>query len=195
MQILGDNGQRKEVLSTSSRHSDIDIIIGDNEQLTEAPSASVRHSSIYILDILLRMVRLMHISLSMLLFLCMFALVIMRLSGTLCTAFPPCYLPFIWRSASCIPPYPNVLRNSKWADFPQLMEMQSSKFEQLLDESVALSLEFGKAASETTGMITTMIIDSDFDRANLLTVFDKDAKKTSRSVIRLISRVGSAVDK
>ena len=75
------------------------------------------------------------------------------------------------------------------------MEMQSSKFEQLLDESVALSLEFGKAASERTGMITTMIIDSDFDRANLLTVFDKDAKKTSRSVIRLISRVGSAVDK
>lgn len=188
--ILGGNEQRKEVLSTSARHSDIDTIIGDNEQLTEAPSTSVRYSNIYILDVL-RMARLMHISSSMPFFLFMFALVIMRL------AFHQCYLRFIWSSALCIPPYLNVLPNSKWADFPQLMEMQSSKFEQLLDESVALSLEFGKAAFETSGMITTMIIDPkfDFDRANLLTVFDRDAKKASRSVIRLISRVGSAVDK
>jgi hypothetical protein len=171
----------------------------DKEQLKEALSITARHSSNYILDVVLRAIRLLRIPLSMLLFLWMLAFVMARLSATLRTAFAPiCYLPLISRSALCAPLDPTI---PKWADFPQLMQVQGSAFEQLLDGSAGgsgLSLEIRKAEFATADL-TTLVRHSDLKSndvlAELLTAFVKDAKKTARGLTKLNSRVGGAVDK
>lgn len=197
--ILRDNKQLTEALSTTSsaRHSGTGAILEDNKQLNEAPSTSVRHPSIYIF---LSRVRPMHTALSMLPFLYMVALIITRLSGMPRTAFAPCYLPFLSRPALCIQPDSNDMRSPKWADFPQFIHI-SSGFEQLLDESVALSLEFEKGASATVDIRMNKISDfcSDHVQGPLLEMFEKEVKKEVKkaawSLTKLISKVGGAVDK
>ena len=174
----------------------------NKEQLTDALSTTAHHSSIYILDVFVRAVRFMRIPLSVLLFLWMLAFVLTRISGTLRTAFAPvCYLPFVSRSVLCTPLDPNILRHPKWADFPQLMEAQGSTFERLLDGSAGgsgLALEVRKAEFATADL-ATLVRHSDLQSndvlADLLTTFVKDAKKTARSLTKLSSRVGGAVDK
>jgi hypothetical protein len=174
----------------------------DKEQIKEALSTSARHSSIYILDIVLRAVRLMRIPLSIMLFLWMFSFAMIRLSGALRTAFAPmCYLPVVSRSALCAPLDPNASQMPKWANFPQLMEAQGSTFDQLLAGSVGgsgLSIEIRKAEFATADL-ATLVRHSDLKSndilADLLTTFVKDAKKTARSLTKLSSRIGGAVDK
>jgi hypothetical protein len=173
----------------------------DKEQLKDTLSTTAHHSSVYILDFFLRAARLMCIPL-MLLFLCMLTFVVTRPSGTLRTTFTPvCYLPFVSRSALCAPLDPNVLRHPKWADFPQLMQAQGSAFERILDRSAGgsgLALEI-REAEFATADLATLVRHSDLQSndvlADLLTVFVKDAKKTARSLTKLSSKVGGAVDK
>ncbi|OJA08995.1 hypothetical protein AZE42_11043 [Rhizopogon vesiculosus] len=173
----------------------------DKEKLTEALSTTAHHSGIFVLDIFLRAVRLMRIPLSLFLFVWMLAYVMTRLSGTLRTVFAPmCCLPFVSSSLMCTPLDPSVLHQPKWADFPQLMEVQSSTFDQLLDGSAGesgLSLEIRKAEFATADL-TTLVRHSDLKSndilADLLTVFVKDAKKTAKGLTKLSSKVGGAVD-
>jgi hypothetical protein len=173
----------------------------NKEQIKEALSTSAHHSSIYILDIFLRAVRLMRIPLSLMLFLWMLSFAMIRLSGALRTAFAPmCYLPVVSRSALCAPLDPNASQIPRWADFPQLMEAQGSTFEQLLAGSVGgsgLSIEIRKAEFATADL-ATLVRHSDLKSndvlADLLTTFVKDAKKTARSLTKLSSRIGGAVD-
>ncbi|KAG1779064.1 hypothetical protein EV702DRAFT_1216041 [Suillus placidus] len=172
----------------------------DKEQIKEVLSTGAHHSSIYILDVFLRAVRLMRIPLSVMLFLWMLTFAMIRLSGALRTAFAPmCYLPVVSRSALCAMD-PNASQIPKWADFPQLMEAQGSTFEQLLAGSVGgsgLSIEIRKAEFATADL-TTLVRHSDLKSndvlADLLTTFTKDAKKTARSLTKLSSRIGGAVD-
>ncbi|KAG1770948.1 hypothetical protein EDD22DRAFT_864580 [Suillus occidentalis] len=173
----------------------------DKEQIKEALSTTAHHSSIYILDIFLRAVRLMRIPLSIMLFLWMLSFAMIRLSGALRTAFAPmCYLPVVSRSALCAPLDPSASQVPKWADFPQLMETQGSTFEKLLAGSVGgsgLSIEIRKAEFATADL-ATLVRHSDLKSndvlADLLSTFVKDAKKTARSLTKLSSRIGGAVD-
>ncbi|KAG2060918.1 hypothetical protein BDR06DRAFT_1002133 [Suillus hirtellus] len=175
--------------------------IVDKELIKEALSTGAHHSSIYILDVVLRAVRLMRMPLSIMLFLWMLAFAMIRLSGALRTAFAPmCYLPMVSRSALCAPLDPNASQIPKWADFPQLMEAQGSTFEQLLAGSVGgsgLSIEIRKAEFATADL-TTLVRHSDLKSSDILAeqlaTFVKDAKKTAKSLTKLSSKIGGAVD-
>lgn len=174
----------------------------DEEPIKEALSAGARHSSLYILDVFIRAVRLMRIPLSAMLFLWMMAFGMTRLSGALYAAFAPiCYLPLVSSTTLCATSHPNVSHLPKWADFPQLMQVQSSTFEHLLDGSVGgseLSLEIRKAEFATSDLITLVRysdLQSNNILAELLTVFANDAKKTARGLTKLGAKVGGAVDK
>ncbi|KAG2122767.1 hypothetical protein DEU56DRAFT_917661 [Suillus clintonianus] len=173
----------------------------DKEQIKEALSTGAQETSIYIFDVIIRAVRLMRIPLSLMLFLWMLSFAMIRLSGAMRTAFAPmCYLPLVSRSALCAPLDPNASQIPKWADFPHLMEAQGSTFEQLLEGSVGgpgLSIEIRKAEFATADL-TTLVRHSDLKSndilADLLANFVQDAKKTARSLTKLSSKIGGAVD-
>jgi hypothetical protein len=175
----------------------------DEEPIKEVLSTGAHHSSLFILDVFIRAVRLMRMPLSAMLCLWMMAFGMTRLWGALYTAFAPiCYLPLVSRSMTlCNTPHPNVLHVPKWADFPQLMQVQSSTFEQLLDGSVGgseLSLEIRKVEFATSDLIVLVRysdLQSNVILADLLTAFANDAKKTARGLAKLSSKVGGAVDK
>ncbi|OJA12766.1 hypothetical protein AZE42_07919 [Rhizopogon vesiculosus] len=125
------------------------------------------------------------------------AFVMMRFSCTLRTAFTPiCYLPFISKSALYAPLDPG---HPKWADFPQLIEVQSSKLEQLLEDSLGgseISLKIGASNFPTDyiNLLTNLNLKPSHVLADLLTMLDKDAKKTAWSLMKITSKAGSAVD-
>ncbi|KAG1738380.1 uncharacterized protein EDB91DRAFT_457555 [Suillus paluster] len=197
--FIADTARRSRPAPLRQKRKKSPIV--DKEQIKEALSTGAHHSSAYILDVFLRAVRLMRIPLSVMLFLWMMTFVMVRLSGALRTAFAPmCYLPLVSRSALCAPLDLTASHDPKWADFPQLMQVQGSTFEQLLDGSVGgseLSLEIRKAEFATADL-TTLVRHSDLKSndvlADLLTTFVKDAKKTARSLTKLSSKIGGAVD-
>lgn len=175
--------------------------VAAEEPIKEALSAGARHSSLYILDVFIRAVLLMRMPLSAMLFIWMMVFGMTRLSGALYAAFAPiCYLPLVSSTTLCATPHPNVSLIPKWADFPQLMQVQSSTFEQLLDGSVGgsgLSLEIRKAEFATSDLITLVRysdLQSNDILADLLTTFANDVKKTARGLAKLSSKVGGAVD-
>jgi hypothetical protein len=129
----------------------------DKEQLRDAIFTTAHHSSNFILDIVLRAVRLMRIplsillflildivlrairlmriTLSILLFLLMLPFVITCISAALRPGFAPiCNFPFISRFPLCVLPEPTSTIHEP-AYFPRLMQVESSKFKQLLDGS------------------------------------------------------------
>ncbi|OJA10631.1 hypothetical protein AZE42_12955 [Rhizopogon vesiculosus] len=167
-------------------------VFKDNEQLKKLEALS------YIIDISFRAVQRMRVPLSIL-FLSILAFVMMRFLGTLRTAFAPiCYLPFVSKPALCAPLDPDILCHPKRADFPQLMEVQSSKLEQLLEDSLGaseLSLKIGASNFPTSDINLDINFKPSQVLADLLTTLDKDAKKTAGSLIKLSSKAGSAVDK
>ncbi|OJA08991.1 hypothetical protein AZE42_11044 [Rhizopogon vesiculosus] len=173
-------------------------VFKDNEQLKRLEALS------YIIDISFRAVQRMRVLLSIL-FLSILAFVMMHFSGTLRTALTPiCYLSFVSKSALCAPLNPDILRHVKWADFPLLMEVQSSKLEQLLEDSFGGSeLSFNIGACNFPTNYTNPIInlnsiihlESSHVLVDLLTMLDKDAKKTAWGLIKLSSKAGNAVDK
>ncbi|KAG2084695.1 uncharacterized protein F5147DRAFT_659749 [Suillus discolor] len=173
----------------------------DNVQLKEALSAGAHHSSAYVFDVFLHALRLMRIPLSTLLFLWMLASVMMRLLDALRTVFVPiCHLPLVSRLVLCgVVVSPNS-QGPQWADFPKLMQVQSSMFEQLLAGSIGgsvLSLEIQKVEFATADL-ATLVRNSDIESneilANLLEMFVKDAERTARGLTTLSSRVGGTVD-
>ncbi|KAG1741944.1 hypothetical protein EDB19DRAFT_1634281, partial [Suillus lakei] len=173
----------------------------DEEPIKEALSAGACHSSLYILDIFIRAVQLMCMLLSAMLFLWMMAFGMTHLLGTLYTAFVPiCYLPLVLSTTLCAAPHPNVSHIPKWVDFPQLMQVQSSTFEQLLDGSgggSGLSLKIRKAEFATSDLIMLVQysnLQSNGILADLLTAFANDAKKTAQGLAKLSLKVGGAVD-
>lgn len=179
------------------------VAIADNGQLKfkEVLSAGAHHSSTYIFDVFLRALRLMRIPLSALLFIWMLASVMTRLSDPLRTVFVPiCYLPLVSRLVLCSVLVSRSGQDPQWADFPKLMQVQSSTFEQLLDGSVGgsiLSLEIRKAefaTADLTALVRNSDIESNEILSDLLATFVKDAKKTARSLTKLSSRVGGTVD-
>jgi hypothetical protein len=136
-----------------------------------------------------------------------FLLMIMMgyISKTLRRAFEPlCIIPGISSLPLCNPgPWVSSSANpaAKWADYSKLMDVQTQSFEQLLGDAAggsALSLEIKKAEIATTDLITRVRV-SDLKvkdtLAESLSEFVEDAKKTGRSLQKLTSKVGGAVDK
>ncbi|KAG2075368.1 hypothetical protein BDR04DRAFT_1047106 [Suillus decipiens] len=197
--FTAESPRRNRATPTRSKRKKNPIV--DQEQIKEALSTGAHHSSIYALDVFLRAVRLMRIPLSIMLFLWMLTFAVNSISGALRTTFSPmCYLPLVSRMALCAPLDPNASQIPQWANFPQLMEAQGSTFEQLLGGSVGgsgLSIEIRKAEFATADLATLVRhsnLKSNDILADLLANFVKDAKKTARSLTKLSSKIGGAVD-
>lgn len=89
----------------------------------------------------------------------------------------------------------------KWADYPKLMEVQGSTFEQLLDSTVGsseLSLEVKKAEMATSDLVTLVKVSNMKTKdllSHTLEEFVSDAKKTGRGLQKLSSKIAGAVDR
>ncbi|KAI0359705.1 hypothetical protein OH77DRAFT_1471382 [Trametes cingulata] len=118
---------------------------------------------------------------------------------------PLCILPSISSSALCRPPQvdfaPDGTPVPQWADYPKLVEIQTTNFEQLLDGSVGgsgLSLEIKKAEMASRDLITLVKVSELKSKdllADSLFEFVEDAKKTGKGLQKLTSKVNGAVDK
>lgn len=93
----------------------------------------------YLVDVLSTSVYLMKKPLGIILFLYFLSFILARISSTLRTAFSPlCYIPGISRTPICwTASHDRNHRPPQWADYPKLMDVQSSTFEQLLDDAVS----------------------------------------------------------
>lgn len=155
----------------------------------------------YVYDVTNVALRLLRKPLGLLLFAYIFAFLVTQVSSAFRTAFAPiCWIPIISSSTLCYtaPPSPNV---PQWADYPKLVEAESSTFERLLDESatnVGLSLDIKKTEMATSDLVTLVKasnLQSKDTLARHLQNFVEDSKKTGRALQRLSSRVSGAVDR
>ena len=109
-----------------------------------------------------------------------------------------CQVPGLFNLLPCEARKPSM---PLWADYPKLMDVQSASFEQLLEESVGgseLSLEVKKAEIATSDLITLVKFSDQKSRdmmARMLEEFILDAKQAGRSLQRLSSKIGGAVDR
>ncbi|RDX57103.1 hypothetical protein OH76DRAFT_1334526 [Lentinus brumalis] len=179
------------------------LIDVDREQvriaLKQGAASSVRYFGSVVTDAL----RLLRRPLGWLLFLYLLSLLLVRLSDTVRTAFSPvCRVPFISSSSLCRPlTFDNDARVPQWADYPRLVEIQNSNFEQLLGDTVggsALTLEIKKAEMATRDLVTLVKyseLKSKDHLADSLLVFVDDAKTTGKGLQKLTSKINGAVDK
>ncbi|KZT03352.1 uncharacterized protein LAESUDRAFT_789652, partial [Laetiporus sulphureus 93-53] len=123
------------------------------------------------------------------------------MAQTFHTVFLPfCIISGISTSALCciLPPILNI--SLKWANFPQLAELQGAMFEQLLDESVtdsSLSFKIKKAEMAMSDLVMLVCHSNLISRdllAESLVGFVDDARKTGQGLHRLSSKIGGAVD-
>ncbi|KAJ3902375.1 hypothetical protein F5879DRAFT_805531 [Lentinula edodes] len=126
------------------------------------------------------------------------------LLSTVSTVFRPlCLVPGIISTRLC----PDYGRHSYplrdrplWADFPRLMNAQSSTFDQLLDNSVGgsgLSLDIKKAEmamSDLVILVKFSELTSKDVLGDALSTFAHDARRAGRGLQTLGSKVGGAVD-
>ena len=147
--------------------------------------------------------RLLKQPLGLLLFLYILGLLLGWLFARFRGAFAPlCWIPGISSTALChVPQIPdNVLKPPQRVDYPRLVEIQSSSFEQLLDGAIggpALGLEIKKAEMATKDLITLVKYSQLKSRdllAESLFNFVQDAKKTGKGLQKLTSKVNGAVD-
>ncbi|KAH8093759.1 hypothetical protein BXZ70DRAFT_1010355 [Cristinia sonorae] len=131
------------------------------------------------------------------LFFWMLAMLMNQLGHVFHTVFSPlCYLPGTSNLPLCYTP-PKI---PKWGDYPKLMDVQSTTFEQLLDSTVGgseLSLEVKKAEMAVTDLLTLAKVSDLKGKDSLVSTLEDfigDAKQTGRSLQRLASKVAGAVD-
>ena len=157
----------------------------------------------YAIDVSNRAIHLLSYLISALLYVWLLGFIILHLSHTLRSALvPPCTIPGISSSSICRwDPQTQDQRTVQWADYPHLVETQSKMFEQLMEKSVgnsALSLEVKKSEVATRDLVTLVQISNLKAKNSLATSlveFLDDAKKTSRRLHKLSSKVGGAVDR
>ncbi|KAJ6576639.1 hypothetical protein DFH09DRAFT_914501, partial [Mycena vulgaris] len=175
----------------------------------ELPTEQMYDGSIfvvgYVLDVFKMAIHLLRKPLSFLVFLWMFAFILSRISHTIRAAFSPlCYIPGISSSALCLPDgYSTAEGNRqslKWADYPTLVDVQSTTIEQLLDESSsgsALALQIKKTEIATTDLVTLVRVSDLKSRdilANHLRLFVDQARTAGWALNTLNSKVAGAVD-
>ncbi|EPQ52782.1 hypothetical protein GLOTRDRAFT_117490 [Gloeophyllum trabeum ATCC 11539] len=159
------------------------------------------YKTLYVFDVFARAVRLLRIPFSILLVVWILAFAAGKLSDSIRLVLSPlCIIPGVSSSALCSWDDGWDGRSARWADYPKLVDMQSSTFEQLLDESVGgsgLALEIKKAEIATSDL-TTLVRISDLNSRDLLadslSGFVEEAKKTGRGLQKLSAKIGGAVD-
>ncbi|KAF9223375.1 hypothetical protein BS17DRAFT_808821 [Gyrodon lividus] len=165
-------------------------------ELQEALRGGVRFTASYAFDIFKGSIETMRKPLSWILCLWMLALMVSRMSSTLRTAFSPlCVVPGISRSPWCIPVQPPLPVN-----FPKLVDIQGSTFNQLVGESAGgseLSVEVLKAEMATKDL-SLLVRFSDLKSkdsiADMLYTIARGAKKTARGLSKLNAKVVGAID-
>ncbi len=173
----------------------------DREQLRDAFRSGGSYALEYAFDVVKTAIQFLRKPLSFFLFIWLLSLIFSQIHGFLRTIVSPvCWIPGVSRTPLCYTPAPPP-RVPKWADYPKLVEMEGSTFEQLLDESVGgsgLSLEIKRAEMATSDLVTLVKVSSlrSKDRmAQYLEEFVADAKTTGRGLQKLSSRIGGAVDR
>lgn len=158
----------------------------------------VSFSGRYIFDVCRTALALLRYPLGILLFLCIFATALLKISHILRDAFAPiCWLPLISSTLMCQPTMTVPLST---VNYPMLMDVETKTFEQLLDEASggsALSLEVKKAEMATSDLVTLVHLSSLTSKealARMLLDFVEDAKKTGRRLQKLHAKVGGSVD-
>jgi len=152
----------------------------------------------YIFDVCRTALALLRYPLGILLFLCIFAMALLKISHILRDAFAPiCWLPLISSTLMC---QPTMTAPLSTVNYPMLMDVETKTFEQLLDEASggsALSLEVKKAEMATSDLVTLVHLSSLTSKealARMLLDFVEDAKKTGRRLQKLHAKVGGSVD-
>ncbi|KAJ6576641.1 hypothetical protein DFH09DRAFT_1361543 [Mycena vulgaris] len=154
----------------------------------ELPTEQIYDGSIfvvrYVLDVFKTAIQLLRKPLSFIVFLWMFAFILT----------PPCVLPDGYSTAE------GNRQSLKWADYPTLVDVQSTTIEQLLDESSsgsALALQIKKAEMATTDLVTLVRVSDLKSRdmlADHLRLFVDQARTAGRALNKLNSKVAGAVD-
>ncbi|KAI8980016.1 hypothetical protein BD414DRAFT_493319 [Trametes punicea] len=178
----------------------------DREQVQDALIQGGAETVRYLGAILAHALRLLRWPFGVMLALWLLSFAFVRLSNTFRTVLGPvCYLPGISHSALCRPTQRDFTPDGdlvpQQADYPKLVEIQSSSFEQLLDGSVGgsgLSLEIKKAEMASKDLVI-LVQFSDLKSKDLLADslldFVEDAKKTGKGLQKLTSKINGAVDK
>ena len=174
----------------------------DGDQMRTAVKYGLASSVRYFGAVVTHALRLLRRPLGWLLFLWMLSVLLVKVSDTFRKAFSPvCRVPFISSSSLCRPLSNDVAHVPQWADYPRLVEIQSSNFEQLLGDTVggsALTLEIKKVEMATRDLVTLVKysdLKSKDHLADSLLLFVDDAKTTGRGLQKLTSKINGAVDK
>ncbi|KAI0648968.1 hypothetical protein C8Q79DRAFT_948105 [Trametes meyenii] len=178
----------------------------DSEDIKDALVYGTAETVRYVVAILAHALRLLRWPFGLALALWLLGLLLIKLSTTLRVVFAPiCFVPGISASAFCRPPEVQYTASGEpipqWANYPKLVEIQSSSFEALLDGSVggsSLSLEIKKAEMASKDLIT-LVKYSELKSRDLLAgslfEFVEDAKNTGKGLQKLTSKINGAVDK
>ncbi|KAF7789182.1 hypothetical protein EIP86_000119 [Pleurotus ostreatoroseus] len=151
----------------------------------------------YFLEVLKATLYLLRTPLSLLLFVHILSLILLRVY-VLCHAIlsPLCWLPGVSKFPICSSP-PSIVR---WADYPSLMDVQETRMVQLMDQSagnIVISWDIKKAEMATSDLIA-LVKASDLRSRDLLashlSQFVTDAKVVSRRLQKLSAHIGGAVD-
>ncbi|KAI0671878.1 hypothetical protein C8Q78DRAFT_1153506 [Trametes maxima] len=178
----------------------------DREDVKDALIYGTAETARYIGAVVTVALRLLRWPLGLALALWLLGLLLIKLSSTLRVVFAPvCFVPGISGSAFCRPPKVEFTASGEpvpqWANYPELVEIQSSSFEALLDGSVGgstLSLEIKQAEMASKDLVT-LVRYSDLRSRDLLAEslleFVEDAKDTGKGLQKLTSKINGAVDK
>jgi len=135
-------------------------------------------------------------------------LISMMTSQLVFFARPMCSIPIVspmipfchWEAFKGPPTHTSAGRPVRWADYPNLVDLQTRTFDQLLDESVGnkgLALEVKKAEMASNDLITLVRVSelkSKDQIAERLSRFADDARGTGRSLHSLGAKIQGAVD-
>jgi len=199
------NGSQRSNFASSFKQKNIKediqpLIHVDSEKIRDAFTTGASNTFEYATDVVRHAFWVLRKPFGILLALWILALLLTKLSSAFRTVFYPiCYIPGFTRSPWCQSPL-DLKNVPQWADFPRLMDVQGSTFEQLLDESVGsagLSLEIKKAEMATSDLVTLVKVSDLKSRellARSLEDFVGDARKSGRGLQKLSSKIGGAVD-
>lgn len=194
--------QKQSRTSNGRDKSDPDspLLSVDSEQIRGAVKAGATNSWEYTRDVLTIALRLLKKPLAFMVFLFILLLLLAKLASIFRVAFQPlCFIPGVSRSAMCRDP-PIFSAEPLRAGYSKLMDVQSTTFDQLLDQSVGggeLSMEIKKAEMATSDLVI-LVKYSELKSKSLIAKsledFVNDAKKTSRGLQKLNAKIGTAVD-
>ena len=169
-----------------------------NKTYTTRPTSAYNPNHVlhYPLEVFIHAMLFLRYPFSALLAFWMLSFIVTRFMTTIHTSL--CQVPGLFKLLPCETREPSM---PLWADYPKLMDVQSASFEQLLEESLGgseLSLEVKKAEIATSDLITLVKFSDLKNRdvmARMLQEFVLDAKQAGRSLQRLSSKIGGAVDR